>query len=407
MRKIRIILLMLIYLSAHKFFNPFGLVTEQMGKAIFYAFSLLGILWAVRYGKKIQHTKTMKYYWWIVGGIVVSVFSVWMNYDQTFPVSVMTTLPYLFAYLYFYVLQKFAIEKEFFVKVIKVLVVCSSVMYVVNLVTFPNIVFGAEKDEYDMSRGFVRLGVPMIEIVVMWLFYSINQWLLTGKKKWFLWIALTGVLVVMSLTRQVILMSFALSFLMIMQRAKLWKKVVVVGGVALFAAFVLPEIPIYKSMVELSEDQAYKNKYEEEDIRVTAWRFYVIENQGNLSTAILGNGMPSIGNSKYGNDFEKKTYYAYGGNGCFYVDVGWAGFYWLYGIFATLGLIMMCVRAIRKSFDEHKLYMAYWFLFILITSVASAPILFHAQVLSLCIGFYLIFGKDYERKNRVYSISHS
>lgn len=113
MRKIRIILLMLIYLSAHKFFNPFGLVTEQMGKAMFYAFSLLGILWAVRYGKKIQHTKPMKYYWWIVGGIVVSVFSVWMNYDQTFPVSLMTTLPYLFAYLYFYVLQKFAIEKEF------------------------------------------------------------------------------------------------------------------------------------------------------------------------------------------------------------------------------------------------------------------------------------------------------
>lgn len=407
MRKTKIVLLLLIYFSAHNFFNPFGIISEQIGKAAFYASSFLGLVLVMLNGKKIKQAKPLKYYWWIVCSIVISMFSVWLNYNQPLLVSIMTTLPYFFAYLYFFILEKFTIEKEFFIKTIKVLTVCSLVMYVINLVTFPSVVFGVGKEEYDMSRGFVRLGVPMIEIVVMWLFYSVNQWILSGKKKWLLWIGTTGFLVVMSLTRQVIIMSFALSFLMIMQRAKMWKKVVVVGSVAFFTAFILPEIPIYKSMMELSEEQAYSNKYKEEDIRITAWRFYTLENQANLSTSIVGNGIPSIGNSKYGDAFERKIYPIYGGNACFYVDVGWAGFYWLFGIFGVIGLLNMIVRSIRKSFNERKLYLAYWFLFILVTSVASAPIIFHAQVVSLCIAFYLIYGKDYEENNRIYSIGHS
>lgn len=407
MRKTRIILILLIYLSAHNFFNPFGIIPEQVGKALFYGFSLLGIIQIVLNGKKYKREKPMQCYWWIVVSIVISMFSVWLNYGQPLSVSIMTTLPYLFAYLNFFILEKFAIEKAFFVKVIKVLTVCSFIMYVINLVTFPNVVFGVRKEQYDMSRGFVRLGVPMVELVVMWLFYSVNQWIASGKKKWLLWIALAGVLVVMSLTRQVILISFAFSCLMIMQRAKLWKKVVVVGSVALFTAFVLPEIPIYKSMVELSEEQSYRNKYKEEDIRITAWHFYTVENQGNLFTAIIGNGIPSIGNSKYGDAFLRKTYPVYGGNACFYVDVGWAGFYWLFGIFAVFGLQKMLVKSVRKAFGEQRLYLAYWFLFILVTSVASAPIIYHSQVLTLCIAFYLVFGKEYEGNNRIYSVYHT
>ena len=39
----------------------------------------------------------------------------------------------------------------------------------------------------------------------------------------------------------------------------------------------------------------------------------------------MGNGLPSIGNSTLGDKFEKTVALEYGGNGCYYVDVGWAG----------------------------------------------------------------------------------
>ena len=165
--------------------------------------------------------------------------------------------------------------------------------------------------------------------------------------------------------------------------------------------FVLPQIPIYKSMMELSENQIDKNKYKEEDIRITAWRFYTYEYQKNGITRIIGNGMPSIGNSTIGNKFDAVTNARYGGNGCYFVDVGWAGFYWLFGIFATIGLLVILIKALIMARRMKKDYYVYWILFILITSVASAPIIFHGQVVSLCIILFMIFAN----KNIKYEIN--
>lgn len=396
--KLQFILIILIYLSAHSFFNPFGLIPSQLGKAIFYVFSLIGLFVAIKYGKGKQTHYPKKSYRWIIGGIIVSIFSVWLIYGQPFKVSVITTLPILFSYLYFFILIRLQPEKEKLFRFLVIMTVCSFVIYVVNALTVPNIVFGTGKDEYDTSRGVIRLGVSMIEVVVLMLLYSVNQWLLSGKRKWFLWIALTGFLVVMSVTRQIILLSFAFSFLLIMQRAKLWKKILVLAGLWLFVSYILPEIPIYKSMMELSESQVERNKYEEEDIRITAWRFYTIEYQKNLLTRIVGNGLPSIGNSRHGDEFGSMINYEYGGNGCFYVDVGWAGFYWLFGIFATVGLACLLVKSAKTSLRQNHHYLFYWFLFILISSVASAPIIFSFQVVSLCICLYLVYGEDDGRR---------
>ena len=339
-------------------------------------------------------------------GIVISVFSVWLIYDQPLSVSIIATLPYIFGYSFLYVLLKYSPDIDFLFKFIKALVICSSVIYLANLLSFPNTVFGEGKEEFDMSRGFARLGVWMIELVVFYMFYSISQYQSSKKKKWIFWSILTGVLVVFSLTRQVILLGFAFSILMILQKAKLWKKILVICVFLGIYQFVLPQIPIYKTMTELSENQIEKNKYKEEDIRITAWRFYTVEYQKNEITRIIGNGLPSIGNSKIGNKFDAVTNARYGGNGCYYVDVGWAGFYWLFGIFATLGLLTILIKALIMARRMKKDYYVYWIMFILITSVASAPIIFYGQVVSLCIILYMIFANN-NKKYEINSVNNT
>lgn len=147
-------------------------------------------------------------------------------------------------------------------------------------------------------------------------------------------------------------------------------------------------------MVELSETQAEKNKYDKEDIRLQAWKFYTYEYQTNNLTPILGNGIPSIGHSNWGNEFEKTTYHEYGGNGCFSVDVGWAGFYWNFGLVTTIGLIIILLKAILKKKPTNKQYLSYWCIFISITSIASGPILYYHQIISIITVLYLIYGKD-------------
>ena len=153
--------------------------------------------------------------------------------------------------------------------------------------------------------------------------------------------------------------------------------------------------------MELSEEQAEKNKYEKEDIRITAWRFYTTENQTNSVTPFLGNGIPSEGNSVWGIKHMKTIYYEYGGNGCFTVDVGWAGFYWLFGLFATLALMTIMIKAIIRKKPDKESYMSYGILFFLITSITAGPILFSQQIVSLCLILYLIYGnsKIYSRNN--------
>ena len=133
-----------------------------------------------------------------------------------------------------YILMKYSPNIDVLFKFIKILVICSAFVFLANLLAFPNTVFGEGKEEFDMSRGFVRLGVSMIELVVFYMFYSISQYQSSKKKKWIFGSILTGVLVVFSLTRQVILLAFAFSFLIILQKANIWKKVLVVWNICNF-----------------------------------------------------------------------------------------------------------------------------------------------------------------------------
>lgn len=53
-------------------------------------------------------------------------------------------------------------------------------VYIINMITFPNIILGVEKENgYDMSRGIVRLSIRSLELIVLFFFYSINQWINT------------------------------------------------------------------------------------------------------------------------------------------------------------------------------------------------------------------------------------
>lgn len=399
----KLYLIILIYLAAQNFFNPLGAIPEVASKFMFYLLSLIG-LWFAFISKKRVVNYPRKSYIMLMCGIVISVFSVWLNYDQPLSVSIMTTLPYIFGYSFLYLLLKYSPDIDFLLKFIKILVICSAFVFLANLLAFPNTVFGEGKEEFDMSRGMARLGVWMIELVVFYMFYSISQYQSSKKKKWIFWSILTGVLVVFSLTRQIILLAFAFSILMILQKANLWKKILVTCVLLGVYQFVLPQIPIYQTMTELSEQQKDMNDYQKEDIRITSWRFYTDEYQKNEITRIIGNGLPSIGNSKIGNQFDNITNARFGGNGCYYVDVGWAGFYWLFGIFATLGLLIILIKALIMARRMKKDYYVYWILFIIISSVASAPIIFHGQVVSLCIILYMIF--KYNEKNESDSINN-
>lgn len=400
---VKYILFTLLLLSGISFFNPLEVISPQLTKLIQYIVFTIALIVAIIYGVPVNTgTYPSGPYMMIIGGIIMSIFMASLFHDQGFGVSVTTTLPYLFGYLSFYIFMKLNIPKAKVLNFIWVLCFISMVAYAINLATFPNMIFGTIKDveEYDDSRGFLRLSIYCLELIVLMFLFSINRWLLTNQKKYLLLICLTGLFIILSLSRQYILISAILAIWMLLKNSSWIKKIIVIISCVAVIYFVVPYIPIFDSLMDVTQAQVERSKNDEEDVRIRAWRFYTYQYQTNAVTPFLGNGIPSMGGrSNWGNKFEQTVSSDIGGNGCYAADVGWAGFFWYFGLIATSGLFMLLMKAIKKKKRVDEQYLTYWCLFIMITSVASAPIIYYHQVLSVMSVLYLIYGKNESYSN--------
>ena len=102
----------LIILSSLSFYNPFGLISSQLSKLIFYIVFIVGFIFAVRKGiclKSLNYPKIA--YRVLLIGILCSTFMPMFFHDQSLSVTVIATLPYLTGYSVFYILMKLDISK--------------------------------------------------------------------------------------------------------------------------------------------------------------------------------------------------------------------------------------------------------------------------------------------------------
>lgn len=392
------VVLILTILSSVGFFNPFSLISAQTIKFIFYLLFVISAFIGLTNKKRIRNPHYPRFsYMCLIIGIILSVIMVVAFQKQSLSLTVISTLSFLLPYLYLFVLFKLAIPKTYIIKIITVLCMLGMVIYIINYMTFPLMIFDIGRSEMDEARG-IRINIPFIELDVLLFLYAINQYLVMKKKQWLYLISLTAIFIVLSVTRQIILVAFALGILLFLQKVSFIKKLLTLSLLYIFYVGILPQIPLYQNLVELSEEQAEKNKYKDEDIRIQAWRFYTYEYQTNLYTPFFGNGIPSLGKSKWGNKVEKMINKDEGGNACYTVDVGWAGFFWYFGLLTTFGLLSLFIKATIKKKKEYEQYLSYWIIYIILTSITSGPILFTNQILSIVIVLYIIYAPDNSQK---------
>lgn len=388
------ILYLLVVLASVAFFNPCNILTPVVQKALFYALNIITWVMVLYHRTRI----TVQYPKWCFRGLIAGIaFSAVMGtcfQRQDFISTLVATFPTLIAYLFFPLLLLLDIDKRKILHAICCLIAVSMVVYIVNLITYPNIIFGQEIDKLDFTRGIARIKIPFFTMFVLMFFYCINRWTTTGKKSYIGGVILLGIFIILSVTRQAIVLSFILGVWMLMKQASIGKRIMVVVIIATFAFVVLPEIPVYNNLVKLTEKQFSQKRWNSINIRTKAWKFYTIEYQTNELTPVLGNGVPSIGNTPWGRSFERIVYTRHGGNGCYTVDVGWAGFFWQFGGIATLCLLSLLVCAMIKRKKAEDTYLSYWIGYIIITSVASGPILYYNQIISISTVLYLVYGRE-------------
>lgn len=388
---IRLALILLVVLSSVGFFNYHAILSEQVQKLAFYLSVLLCFAYSAFNGISLKGVKFPRgAYVVLLAGIGISIIMASAFHSQSLKVSVITTLPYLFAYSFFFALMKLDVPRQSIIKSYFVLAAISTVVYFCNVATLPNNIFGEPIISLSSEdRGIIRIPVVFIEFLPMLAFYCVNRWLIDKKKKWFFIYAWIAVMIVLSVIRQVIALTLVLSLLFVMQKMS-WKiKALTAAAVVAAVIWVLPLIPIYSAMIELSEKQSEENE-DEENIRIQAWRYYTYENQTNALSPILGNGMPSFGNSRWGIQFDSETYE----NKCFAADVGWAGFFWYFGAIATAALVYILMSAALKKKRQEDHYLTYWLIFVMITSFASGPPVYYWQIIDIVMCLYLVYKKE-------------
>lgn len=385
-------LFVLTFFSTVGFLNPMQMFSEQALKLMFYLCIALSAVEVILNGRRINDISyPRKCYWLMLAIIAMSTVPASMFHDQSIKVSFMAMLSYLLSYMYFWILMKGGLSERFIMKWIMVGCVIAIPIYFINVLSFPNVIFGQELQGEDLSRGILRVPVMFLEFFVLVFFYSINRILLgKGKRnKWMVVIAVCVMMIFLSVVRQIILYSVVLGVLFMLKHVSWFKKIMSAALIALSIVYLLPMIPAYNTMLELSQSQIEENA-DKENVRIGAWRYYTFENQTNSITPFLGNGVPSFGNSIWGSLFAEEVE----DNNYLFADVSWAGFIYLFGWIGFGALLFIVLCAIFKRKPPHQEYLTYWFVFILLSGIGSGVFVYYFSITYIMIGLYLVFGTD-------------
>jgi hypothetical protein len=296
-------------------------------------------------------------------------FMPWLYHNQGLLLSITAMLCQLAVLSLFCAFAKMNITFDEGLKWLKALCVITIICYIISLVFYPRMVLGEERESVDLSRGIPRLFMPFIQFVVLIFLFYLEQWLNYHNNKAKIWTILTALFIVLSVTRQVILFSFFCAFVMCMHYLSTAKRILLIfflGGCVLL----ITQLPFVQTMIELSEDQAAKNE-DQQDIRIVDYIYFCQVAQANDVTRILGNGSPHASSA-----WSKEHDWITESLNIYEVDVGWASFYWRYGLITIIGLLSLFGRIAIRAYKEHDRCFAYWILYIVLTSFTSGPILY-------------------------------
>lgn len=391
MFNIKFISFALVVLSSVGFFHPKGAFSGQIGKLAFYLASLLAIFVALMMGRKLKQIRYPRNtFWTLMASMVFSALVCSSFQTQSLSISLSVILGFLFAYFFFWTMLKLDIPEKQILRFILVCCLLSVPIYFINVATFPNYLFGEVKERVgDMTRGMLRVPVYFLDFMAMFIFYAINRCSIKFDIRWALIAGLFLFMVFMSVTRQNILITYLLAFVFLWTKISWFKRAILVLAIA-SSISIVTQIPVVKTMIELTEDQEENNDVHDEDIRIYDYKYFGDEFQTNAITRVFGNGMPSLGVSPWGSILESE----WNKSGTYLVDVGWVGFYWIFGAIATIALLMLFIKGIMIPKPPEKKYLNYTIIYVMLLSVASGPLLYNNQIIFISVILYLAFSSN-------------
>ncbi|MCR9063526.1 MAG: hypothetical protein NXI00_06155 [Cytophagales bacterium] len=248
--------------------------------------------------------------------------------------------------------------------------------------------YGELGKEIDTERGLSRIRLTLIGGGPLFIAY----FLAIGKlkksknvKKWFALVVLFFVTIVLQLGRQAILLSLLLGVLFYMKEMSFFKKVGVIGlicGSALLVPILAPTI--IEGLQGRTNQEIEAQQEGEDNVRIAAYKFYFTEVSRNVLNDVFGNGMFTLGKSKYGHFID---YYGRS-RGLIPNDVGYASIFLYFGFFGLLIFLSILWLVLWTSVPPEYEYAKFYVYFLFLGNVAGSTLL--GTIPTFCMALYII-----------------
>lgn len=364
-------------LASVSFFLPMG---EVAGKWLTYLFFFILLSAAVIQKKSINALDTYCIpFNFFLAIVLFSIVPAKIYWGQPYIVSIIAILPFLIYGLYG-VLCKLNFSKAQVVNAICVLGKIYNILYIARTV-LPFLPIGQVVE--DSLRGN-RLLLPGVFFCYFLYFQSLDRFLKHQSHKDGFWLFTSLLVIILPMTRQKILLTIILSFIMVCKRIRTKYLLAIIPALCLLLGIVL-RTSVASNLVQMTSEQlTSENEYD--NIRGIGMAYYFTEFPLKGVNYLIGNGIPSYGRSKYGNDakeFAEDTK-------IYLIDIGFVGIYNYFGLAGLACYLWMVLCFMFGKCDDRFKWCRYLLMFILGSSVLSGVPLIPNQFIFICICAYLL-----------------
>lgn len=395
--KFTIRLFIILFLSFHYFYNPnFIEVGVNFWKAVEY-FLLILTGFYVFQNKGRGYLDQQRVFYLVGFFLVCQLFSSFNSYifkGQDFIISIIATLQYIGFISYIY-LSKSRLQINNIEKIISFFTYVYIILSILNYIC-GNAIFGSY--EIDLDRGGMRYRLLGLDWVMFSCYLNINKYVVHLNKIFLIKALFLFSFVILSLTRQYIFITFVLMLLMIIHKAKLYQKIFIILALFLFAFFIIPHINIFNKLVNLSYEQANADY---DNIRLVSFNYYALEYPRNIFQTLFGVGVPSFGNSSYGNEIDQIEQFQM----LYTSDLGYVDLYFKFGIISVLLIILMQFYCLKRPTRNEYIYAKYYLISNLFLAIASTPYL--SNPISICVAMYILTNVETSKKDITRNLSNN
>lgn len=355
---------------------------DGASKLFQYLFFIIFVLLSYKYVPKCKqltfYDRTFLFKLFL-GVICFSIFPAYLYWQQSLSISFIAIMPFLMYSLYLILIHA-KIEKEYIVKCINTIALLHiSIMFLKFI--FPSFPLGGILEDADRGN---RLMIAGDMFKLFYFFELLYHYLSFRRRKDLLMLSLSFICILLPMTRQRIVAILFLGGIMLFKTLKLKWKLVWIPMTCIFCIIILKS-NVGSGMVQMTNEQMTSENYHSR-IREIGIAYYLVGFPDKGGNKLWGNGIPSYGRSKYGNDSKEFA----DDTKIYLIDIGLIGIYNYFGILGCIALLGIIFLFICGRCEDKYVYAKYVLGLLLLNSITSGVLLAPGEFLFIGISAYLL-----------------